>query len=652
MPMDAGSESRVGELLVKEGLLAGGDLDAALKEQRSRKGYVPLGRILIERGLVTQKQLTLVLERNDKRPRLGELLVRNGSLTQERLDEALKQQRIRHRPLGELLVTLGFITDEEMRQALGIQLNIPYLDLDRIDIDRGLARLINRNYARRHLLVPVSFVGAVLTVSINDPTNRGIVDDLSRSTGFMVNLVTSSQDSIKRAFQKMYGDTIDTAPPVEAADPSDHVDDVDGDQGGSPTQRRRAGAAVRHIVALAIERGSSDIHIEQLAGRLQIRFRLDGMLQELPLGPVQQMCEEHPLEIVSRIKILGKLDIAERRRPQDGAFRTRVERNGQMQKVDVRISIVPGYYGESVVLRILDKIRVPKSIEEVGFSPAVTAKLLQLVRRPAGMLLITGPTGSGKSTTMYAALQSVYRPEIRILTAEDPIEYVYEQFSQSEVNERIGNTFARYLRAFLRHDPEVIMIGEIRDQETAEMAFRAAQTGHLLLSTLHTNDALSTVTRLRDMNVDANLLASSLLGVLSQRLVRAVCSDCREPYRPSPELMQEFFPSPPDDMPFYRGAGCDKCSQSGYRGRLAVAELWTPDQEDVILVSKGAPPEEIRASAQRSTVSMVQDVWARLVAGRTNLEELIRTLPYSTVFQFRQAVAAGTVMPRRRPWPS
>jgi type IV pilus assembly protein PilB len=643
------TEIRLGELLVREGLITARQLEAALEAQATRVGYAPLGQLLIERGVVTQKQLTLLLDRSEKRPRLGEVLVRNGSISAEGLDQALAEQRKRHRPLGQVLVQLGLVSDETMRQALGIQLNIPYLDLDRMDLDRTLARVINRNYARRHLLVPVSCVGPVLTVSMNDPTNHSVVDDLTRSTGYIVNVVTSSHEAIKRAFKRLYEESVEP----DVVPPSSDVVEVNEDAEGLSLKSRyveeyiqdkKADAVVRQILALAIERRSSDIHLENLAGRLQVRFRIDGMLQDLNLGPVQQVCDHSAREIVSRIKILGKLDIAEKRRPQDGAFRARIERDGQPMNVDFRVSILPGYYGESVVLRILDKSNAPKSVDHLGFSAEITAKLHQILKRPSGIVLITGPTGSGKSTTLYAALMTLYKPEIRILTAEDPIEYVYEQFSQSEVNDRIGNTFARYLRAFLRHDPEVIMIGEIRDEETAEMAFRAAQTGHLLLSTLHTNDAISSITRLGDMNVDPNLVASSMLGVLAQRLVRGVCQDCRQEYEPHAELIREFFPERPAGMKFYRGAGCEKCNQSGYRGRMSVAELWIPNDEDVILISKKASMDEIRASARRSTISMVQDAWVRLADGRTNLEELIRMLPYSSVYQFRQAIAAGDIV--------
>ena len=641
--MKTQAEVRLGELLVAEGLITQRQLDAALTEQTSRPDYTPLGRVLVERRLLTPKQLTLMLERSGRRPRLGDVLVRNGSITAEKLEAALQMQKSQHRPLGEILVRQGMVTDEVMRQALGIQLNIPYVDLDRVQIDRSITRIINRNYARRHLLVPVTCIGPVLTVSMDDPTKTEVVDELTRSTGRVVNVVTSSRDAIKRAFRRLYDESVDpegvsesTLEVSAAEDPdalrSKYVDD---------SQDKRADGAVRQILGMAIERRCSDIHLEMLAGRLHIRFRVDGMLQEMNLGSLQQVCDENARELVSRIKVLGKLDIAEKRRPQDGSFRVRIDRGGEQVNVDFRISIVPGYYGESVVLRILDKKNAPKSIDQLGFSHEITSRLRGLLRRPSGLLLITGPTGSGKSTTLYAALMTVYRPEIRILTAEDPIEYVYEQFSQSEVNDRIGNTFARYLRAFLRHDPEVIMIGEIRDEETAEMAFRAAQTGHLLLSTLHTNDALSAVTRLRDMRIDANLLASSLLGVLAQRLVREICPECREEHEPPADLVQEFFPTRPAGMKFYKGRGCERCNYSGYRGRMSVAELWTPDEEDVILISKGASMDEIRTSGRRSTISMVQDVMARLVSGRTNLEELIRMLPYSSVYQFRQQMAEG-----------
>ncbi len=652
------SEVRLGQLLLDEGLITQEQLESALAVQATAPGYIPLGQILVQRRIITKRQLSLILERGQKRLRLGELLVRNGTLTETRLQQALAYQQRLQRPIGEVLVKMGLVTDEVMRQALGLQLSIPFVDLDRVDTEPRLARVINANYARRHMLVPIAQVGQMLTVCMDDPTNNSAIEELTASTGYMVNVVTAGQHAIRRAFQRLYEQSIDPPAPVAAStsaspdviellDVSDTngLDLGDGSARGEAVpeyvEHKSADAAVRQLLTVALERHSSDIHMETLAAGTQVRLRVDGVLQQLELGALQDTCNRGGAQIISRIKVLARLDIAERRRPQDGAFRVRVERGGQGEHVDFRVSIVPGYYGECCVLRILDKTNAPTSIETLGFSTAITTRLRQLLKRPSGILLVAGPTGSGKSTTLYASLITTYRPEIRVLTAEDPIEYVFEQFSQSEVNERIGNTFARYLRAFLRQNPDVIMVGEIRDYETAEMAFRAAQTGHLLLSTLHTNDAISSVPRLLDLKVDQNVLASSLLGVLAQRLIRSVCADCREEYEPAPELVREFFPARREGMTFFQGAGCPKCNFTGYRGRTCIGELWTPDAEDAILISKGAPFDQVRASAARTTLPMAKDVMDRLVAGQTTLEELIRVMPYQNVYQFRQLTAAG-----------
>jgi type IV pilus assembly protein PilB len=638
-------EGRLGEMLVGEGLITEAQLSDALKEQQGRSTYVPLGHILVEQKLVTRRQLNLLLENTDKRPRIGELLVRSGAVTPAQLAHALERQRSMHLPLGQVLIRLGYVSDETMRQALALQLNIPFVDLDQMNIDRALTRLINRNYARRHSLVPVACVGQTLTVCMDDPTDQQAVEELSRSTGLLVTVLTSSHDAITHAFQRMYGDTQETTS-------TEHLELTTEEEADSTTGSRyvedmrevkKADGLVRQLLSVALSRRATDIHIETLATALHVRFRIDGVLQELAMGQLQDACNERVREIVSRLKVLGRLDIAERRRPQDGSFRMKVERAGEQTSIDFRISVVPGYYGESVVLRVLDRKSVPKSLEELGFSSQITEKLREMLKRPAGILLITGPTGSGKSSTLYASLMTLYKPQIRIVTAEDPIEYVYEQFSQSEVNERIGNTFASYLRAFLRHDPEVIMVGEVRDEETAEMAFRAAQTGHLLLTTLHTNDALSAVTRLRDLKVDPNLIASSLLGVLAQRLVRAVCPQCKVEYSPAPELLKEFFDTTPPDLKWYKGNGCTHCNFTGYRHRLAIAELWVPNENDVILVAKNASFEELRSSAAHSTVFMAEDAVNRLRAGATNLEELIRMLPYSSIYRFRQIARQPSV---------
>jgi type IV pilus assembly protein PilB len=572
--------------------------------------------------------------------RLGQILVENGTITNAQLEHALKQQRTHKLPLGKTLLKLGYVTDVTMRQALCQQLAIPFLDLDQVTIDRALGKLVNRNYARRHSLLPVAKVGRTLTVAMDDPTAKAVVEELTRLTNYSITVVTASSQAIQRAFRLLYED----APPggdmaaeqmiaaeaaaKAAATPPGRLfldDSVSG----------RADELFGQLVGQAIENHCSDIHLEMLPSGLAIRFRIDGVLRRPVLGGLQRALDLGKREVVSRIKILSKLDIAERRRPQDGSFQTTVTREGQPVAIDLRVSVIPTYYGESTVIRILDKSRAPKSIAELDLSPVVAARLDELLDRTSGIFLVTGPTGSGKSTTLGACLAKLHRPDIRVLTAEDPVEYVYEGLSQSEVNEDIGNTFASYLRAFLRHDPEVIMVGEIRDEETAEIAFRAAQTGHLLLSTLHTNSAAAALPRLLDLKIESSLIASSLVAVLSQRLVRKICMHCKREYEPPVELLSMFFSSPPSGMTFYQGAGCEACGRTGYKGRMMVADLWVPDDDDLMLIARQAPFDDVRLSSMRTTYSMAQDAHERLVAGRTSLEEMMRVLPYQTVVEHR-----------------
>ncbi len=634
-------DQRLGTLLVERGVITSMQLREALRLQAASTAYVQLGQILVREQYVTDAQLSQVLDENGKRSRLGDVLVRSGAITDEQLQHGLRQQSKHKMPLGRLLIKLGYISDESMRQALAQQLNVPFFDLDRLSLDPSLTRVINRSYAKRHLLVPVAAIGDTVTVCMDDPTDRATVEELARTTGHNISVVTASHQAINNALTRLYSEHPVT-PGRQASEQIEIVTEQDAD---GPAVRSRyvneyrngknADVVVRRLLTMAIERRASDIHIEMLSSRLHIRFRVDGVLESMNIGDLQQTCNESAREIVSRIKILGSLDIAERRRPQDGSFRVRLERAGNQTSIDFRVSVIPSVYGESVVLRVLDRSRLPGSIGELGFPAEAADRLQQLLRRPSGILLVTGPTGSGKSTTLYAALNTMYRPQIRVLTVEDPVEHVYEQFSQSEVCEQIGNTFAGYLRAFLRHDPEVIMVGEIRDQETAEVAFRAAQTGHLLLSTLHTNTAVAAITRLRDLHVDPNLIASSLMGVVGQRLVREVCASCKAEYRPSDELLRQVFDASQTDMKFYKGQGCEKCNFTGYHGRATVVELWVPDDEDVILIAKGASFEEVRASAARTTFSMADCAWTLLAQGRTNLEELIRMLPYSSIDEMR-----------------
>jgi len=475
---------------------------------------------------------------------------------------------------------------------------------------------------------------------MDDPTDGAVTDELMRLTGLGITVVTSSSRAIRRAFQRLYEEAPEAPGTLDAhlITPVDPPSDVG--QGSSATgderATRRADELFRHILFRALESRCSDIHLEMLPSGLYVRYRVDGVLRKAHFGRMQDNLDQNMREITSRIRILSKLDIAERRRPQDGSFQVSVNRGASKATIDLRVSVIPSYSGESVVIRILDRARAPRSIAELDLSPVVSSRLKELLQRTSGIFLVTGPTGSGKSTTLYSCLMNLHRPEIRILTAEDPVEYVYDELSQSEVNDGIGNTFAGYLRAFLRHDPEIIMVGEIRDQETAEMAFRAAQTGHLLLSTLHTNSAIAALPRLLDLKIESSLIGSSLIGVMSQRLVRRICPSCRQEWLPSPTVLNEFFETVPAHVKLFRGVGCVDCGFSGYKGRMMIADLWRPDEQDAGLITRQAPFDEICESARRTTCSMAQDAHERLVAGTTTVEELLRVLPYGAIVEHRR----------------
>jgi len=629
----------LGQRLVEEGLINQSELDEALRIQNELGAYKPIGQILLDRSLLTQKQLNFILERYAKRPRLGDLMVAAGVISQANLDAALKQLQETRLPIGETLIQLGFITEPVMRQALCTQLNIPFIDLDKIEVDRSLGKLLNRNYARKYSVLPIGKIGTTVTMAMDDPTDVRTVREIESFSGFSLNIVTSTRSAFWRAYGRLFDEDLPQGTSNETV--IELIQDQSSERDFTSQylvaeHSRRADLLVRRLLTAALDQSATDIHLENDVQGMSVRFRIDGVLHKPDLRELHEKVSSSGLQVLSRIKVLANMDIAEKRRPQDGSFRVRISRNEQPVNVDLRASIIPGYYGENAVIRILDSRNAPRSFSQLGFSSRIREQFEGLLKRPSGILLVTGPTGSGKTSTLCGALMTVYRPGIKILTAEEPIEYVYENFSQCEVNERIGNTFAGYLRAFLRHDPEVIMIGEIRDEETASMAFRAAQTGHLVLSTLHTNTAIGAVARLQGLGLDLNVLTSCLLGVLSQRLIREICPKCKQESTPSVDLLKEFFVAPPTDMRWYQGRGCSHCNFTGYRGRLAVAELWTPSDDDIILINKDAPFEELQQSASKSTIFVAEDAMEKLREGRANLEELIRMLPYSSIYQFRK----------------
>jgi type IV pilus assembly protein PilB len=633
------SPVRLGELLLAEGLVTPAQLEEALRVQRAPDGYAPLGHILLTQKIVTRDQLLSVLGRHRRSSKLGDILLKSREINRTQLDAALAEQRRSKQPLGEVLLRLGCISEERLRVALCRQLHIRFFNLDTIILDPTLRNLVSEKFATKHRTVPVSRIGNLLIVAMDDPTQTRLLDDLESSTGLKVEVITSTSDHITRALERLY--RAEPSPRLGAGTAVDVIG-KDADNGlydSSPTRRiDSADEIVRKLLRVAIDRGASDIHLETINSRLQVRFRIDGMLQHFNLGSLGDDLGLQRAEVLSRIKILATMDIAERRRPQDGSFRARVETDGRVVPMDFRVSVIPSYYGENAVVRILDPRGAPDSVATLKMAAPVTERLQQLIRSAAGTILVTGPTGSGKSTTLFAIMKSVYRPEIKIVTAEDPIEYVCPQFCQHEVDERVGNTFASYTRSFLRHDPEVIMLGEIRDSETAKLAFRAAQTGHLVLSTLHTNDALGAIGRLQDLGVDSSVCTSSLLGVVAQRLVREICWNCKQEYDPGP-LLEATFDIVPSDVRWYRGAGCEKCLQTGYKRRTVITELWTPDLDDVLLINQHAPFDAILAAARKNTYSMATDALAKLREGRTTLDELLRVLPLSALRELRSMVA-------------
>jgi type IV pilus assembly protein PilB len=631
---------RLGELLMAEGLVTPAQLDEALRVQRAPDGYAPLGHILIAQKIITRDQLLSVLERHRRSSKLGDILLKTGGITREQLETALGEQRRTSQPLGEVLIKLGYTSEERLRMALCRQLHIQFFNLDAMIFDPALRNLVNEKFAMKHRAVPVARVGNLLVLAMDDPTQTWILDDLQRSTGLKIEIITSTSDQVSRAMERLY--RVDVTPSLAGGATVDVIgQDDDANRYGASAGRKSdtADEIVRKLLRVAIDRGASDIHLETITNRLQVRFRIDGMLQHFNLGTLGDDLAQQRSEVLSRIKILATMDIAERRRPQDGSFRARVETEGRVVPMDFRVSVIPGYYGENAVVRILDPRGAPESIATLKLAPPVTERLQQLIQSSAGTILVTGPTGSGKSTSLFAIMKSVYRPEIKIVTAEDPIEYVCQHFCQHEVDERVGNTFAQYLRSFMRHDPEVIMIGEIRDSETAELAFRAAQTGHLVLSTLHTNDALGAVMRLKDLGVDNTVCTSSLLAVVAQRLVREICWNCKQEYTPAPGVLERIFEVVPTELRWYRGAGCPTCHHTGYKRRVAITELWTPGLDDVLLINQDAPVDAIAASARKNTYSMATDALAKLREGRTTLEELLRVMPPSALRELRTTLA-------------
>jgi type II secretion system protein E len=542
---------------------------------------------------------------------ISQYLVRSGKLTAERLSRAQQEQERSGRPLPEMLIRLGYCTETDIQRAFAESLGIPVLDGSTRPEPEALA-LISAALAQKHMIVPVRRENGHVVVALSDPMNLTALDDVRLATGLHVQPAYADRELIERLVSDAYAGT---------EDGDIEVVQEEGENVADLQRLAREALVVRlvnNVFREAVRARASDIHIEAFEDRAQVRYRIDGVLLEQAPPPQRLMPA-----IVSRIKILADLDIAERRLPQDGRIKTHI----LGKEIDVRVSTLPTLHGEAVVMRLLDQSSIQLSLQDIGFTQLQLQVFEKAIGRPYGMILVTGPTGSGKTTTLYAALRRIYTPEKKIITVEDPVEYQMSGVNQMQVRERIGLTFARGLRAIVRQDPDIIMVGEIRDKETMEIAVHAALTGHLLLSTLHTNDAAGAVSRLIDMGLEPFLGASSLECVMAQRLARRVCPECREEQSPPHEMMlimqKELGYAPPAKQ--LRGVGCSNCRFTGFAGRLGLFEILpvTDPVRELILEEKSAGHIKAQAVAEGMT-TLRQDGWRKVLEGHTTIEEVIR----------------------------
>jgi general secretion pathway protein E len=549
---------------------------------------------------------------------LGELLVAEGLATPDVIALALERGQTTGELLGEALVALGAVAAEDILKTVARQQNLPFLGRDELPAPLPVLKNLSPKYLKQYGVCPVSIDGGVLTVATADPLNPLIVDDLRQSTGLGVKIVVSLPDAIQDAIDRTYNGNNSALQRIVEGMDDDRGPDADDDVNHLRDLAFEAPVVrlVNLLVENAIEAEASDIHIEPFEDALRIRYRIDGVLydQEAPPRRLQAA-------VTSRIKIMAEMNIAERRLPQDG--RIRVTLHGR--RVDIRVSTIPTVHGESIVMRLLDRSTVFHPLEQLGFAPATRRQFEALIQRPHGILLVTGPTGSGKTTTLYGALDKINSPDRKIITIEDPVEYQLKGVNQIPVKAKIGLSFATGLRHIVRQDPDVILVGEIRDLETAEIAIQAALTGHLVFSTLHTNDAPGAIPRLQDMGVEPYLVSSVLEAVLAQRLVRRICAACRMPEVPSPAQVEALGIKPRPGVMLYRGKGCAECRGTGYRGRTGIYELF-PINEDArsLILRRASSPEIRRQAVEAGMVTLRADGWLKACEGVTTIEEVLR----------------------------
>ncbi len=555
--------------------------------------------------------------------RLGDLLVREKLITRDQLDKALAEQKASGQRLGYALVKLGFIQELEITRMLAKQYHMPAVDLSKFEVDPKIVKLIPGDVAVKHSVLPLKREGRVLTVAMADPTNVGVIEDLKFITRFDIFPVIAGEYTLRTQLEKYYEQTdaqLDNLlKDIESEDDLEVIEEKEEDQ--APAQVADDAPVVKLINGIltdAVKRGASDIHIEPFEQEIRVRYRIDGALMEIMKPPIKLKAA-----LTSRVKIMSSLNIAERRVPQDGRLKLRMGK----RVIDFRVSTLPVIWGEKIVMRILDKGNLTLDLSKFGFEPKAEEDLMKAILNPYGMVLVTGPTGSGKTTTLYSALSRVNTIEVNIMTAEDPVEYNLMGINQVLVRNEIGMTFAAALKAFLRQDPNIIMVGEIRDIETGGIAIKAALTGHLVLSTLHTNDAPSTITRMIDMGIEPFNVASAVNLILAQRLVRRICKDCKAEYNYTPEELKVLAVGPKDfeGVTCFKGAGCDSCGGSGYKGRAGLYEVMALSPELRRLILRGGSTAEIQKQAvDDGMLTLRMDGIVKIKKGITTLEEVVK----------------------------
>ncbi len=564
--------------------------------------------------------------------RLGEMLIKAGLISQKQLQEALQLQKTNGGKLGYNLVRLGHVKEEDITSLLSEQYGVPAIHLEHFEIDESILKHIPSDVAQKYLVIPIERTGATLTVAMADPSNVFALDDIRFITGYQVEPVVAAEASIREAIGRYYGSThelqlkeiMDEIAKEEVADLE--VEDEQGEISAEDLEQASQDAPVVKLCNLimtdAVRKGASDIHVEPYEKDFRVRFRIDGVLYE-QLRPPMKLREA----IASRLKILAKLDISEKRLPQDGRIKMRMKLDSKTKEIDYRVSTVPCLHGEKIVMRLLDKEGLKLDLTKLGFEEESMQKFERAIMKPYGMVLVTGPTGSGKTNTLYSAVGQLNKPETNIMTAEDPVEFNIEGCNQVQMKEAIGLNFASALRAFLRQDPNIILVGEIRDFETAEIAVKAALTGHLVLSTLHTNDAPSTISRLMNMGIEPFLVATSVHLIQAQRLVRRICKECKEEFKLPRKALQDlgYSDEEVDTVKVYKGRGCPTCNNSGYKGRVALMEVMEMSEQLREMVLMGANAVELKRQAlQEGMITLRRSGLVKISNGVTTIEEVVR----------------------------